>query len=291
MSEAKSQKNRHRAYALPTLFTTGTLFCGYYCLMKTVQAISLPVEAVTQAAQLYDHASLAIGLAVFTDGTDGRIARMTNATSDFGREIDSLADVITFGVAPVTLAFAWGIRAPEMRQELWFANWLPAIGYLMTFLYLTCGAARLARFNVQRDPRPKNPGRPGRRYFVGLPIPPAAGMLAAVVHFCGGYPIQDWFPWGVLWLALIALLAFLMISTWRYASFRDMGFSRMPAFLMVVFLSTTIYLIWNFSQPVLLVMVSGFVLSGILTRIGGMLRRRSDVKPENQVHESIAEGQ
>ncbi len=291
MIETKPRKNRHRAYALPTLFTTGTLFCGYYCLMKTVQAISLPPDAVDQAARLYDHAALAIGLAVFTDGMDGRIARMTNATSEFGREIDSLADVITFGVAPATLAFAWGIRAPEMRQDLWFANWLPAIGYLMTFLYLTCGAARLARFNVQTNPRPKNPGRPGRRYFVGLPIPPAAGMLAAVVHFCGGYPIQDWLPWGVLWLALIALMAFLMISTWRYASFKDMGFGRMPALLMVVSLATTIYLIWNFSQPVLLAMASGFVLSGILTRIGGLLRRSSRAHAEQQARESTAEGQ
>ena len=212
---------------------------------------------------------------------DGRIARMTNTTSDFGREIDSLADVITFGVAPATLAFAWGIRAPEMRQDLWFADWLPAIGYLMAFLYLTCGAARLARFNVQTNPRPKNPGRPDRRYFVGLPIPPAAGMLAAIVHFCGGYPIQDWLPWGVLWLGLILLLAFLMISTWRYTSFKDMGFSRMPSLLMVVSLATSIYLIWNFSQPVLLAMASGFVVSGILTRIGGLLRRGSRGRSEH----------
>ncbi len=291
MTETKPRKNRHRAYALPTLFTTGTLFCGYYCLMKTVQAISLPPEAVDEAARLYDHASLAIGLAVFTDGMDGRIARMTNATSDFGREIDSLADVITFGVAPATLAFAWGIRAPEMRQDLWFADWLPAIGYLMAFLYLTCGAARLARFNVQTNPRPKNPGRPDRRYFVGLPIPPAAGMLAAIVHFCGGYPIQDWLPWGVLWLGLILLLAFLMISTWRYTSFKDMGFSRMPSLLMVVSLATSIYLIWNFSQPVLLAMASGFVVSGILTRIGGLLRRGSRNRPEQHPLESTAEGQ
>ncbi len=290
MTETKPRKNRHRAYALPTLFTTGTLFCGYYCLMKTVQAISLPPDAVNEAARLYDHASLAIGLAVFTDGMDGRIARMTNATSDFGREIDSLADVITFGVAPATLAFAWGIRAPEMRQDLWFADWLPAIGYLMAFLYLTCGAARLARFNVQTNPRPKNPGRPDRRYFVGLPIPPAAGMLAAIVHFCGGYPIQDWLPWGVLWLGLILLLAFLMISTWRYTSFKDMGFSRMPSLLMVVSLATSIYLIWNFSQPVLLAMASGFVVSGILTRIGGLLRRGSRNRSEHS-RESTAEGQ
>lgn len=122
MSESKLRQNRNRVYALPTLFTAGTLFCGYYCLMKTVQAISLPAGMEAEAALLYDHASLAIGLAVFTDGMDGKIARMTNAVSEFGREIDSLADVITFGVAPATLAFAWGIRAPELASDLWFGT-------------------------------------------------------------------------------------------------------------------------------------------------------------------------
>ena len=291
MSEIQTTKQPRRTLALPTVFTVGTLFCGYYCLMKTVQAISLPPGMADEAARLYDHAALAIGLAVFTDGMDGRIARMTNAVSDFGREIDSLADVITFGVAPATLAVAWGIRSPELAAGLWLADWLPAIGYLMTFLYLTCGAARLARFNVQENPTPKNPGRPGRRYFVGLPIPPAAGMLAAVVHFCGGYPIPNWWPWGALWLVLIALLSFLMISTWRYTSLKDIGLLQIPSLVMVVFFATLIYLIWNFSQPVLLAMASGFMLSGIVTRIGGLLRRRTRrvSRSEHTVRESVAD--
>jgi CDP-diacylglycerol--serine O-phosphatidyltransferase len=180
--------------------------------------------------------------------------------------------VITFGVAPAILAVAWGIRAPELKPNLWLADWLPGIGYLASFLYLTCGAARLARFNVQVNPRPKNPGRPDRRYFVGLPIPPAAGMLAAVVHACGGYPLQNWWPAGVLWLGLIGLLAFLMVSTWRYASFKDIKFLQIPSKLMVIVFATLIYLIWSFSQPVLLAMASAFVASGIITRIGGILR-------------------
>ena len=291
MGEFQTTRNPRRTYALPTVFTVGTLFCGYYCLMKTVQAISLPPAMGDEAARLYNHAALAIGLAVFTDGMDGRIARMTNAVSDFGREIDSLADAITFGVAPATLAFAWGIRSPELAAGLWLADWLPAIGYLMTFLYLTCGAARLARFNVQKNPTPKNPGHPGRRYFVGLPIPPAAGMLAAVVHFCGGYPIQNWWPSGILWLVLIGLLAFLMISTWRYSSFKDIGLLQIPSLVMVVFFATLIYLIWNFSQPVLLAMASTFVFSGIVTRIGGLFRRqrRSVARSEHTVRESVAD--
>ena len=271
MNDLKEPKGK-RPYALPTVFTVGTLFCGYYCLMKTVQAISLPPDQLDQAARFYNQAALSIGLAVFTDGMDGRIARLTDAVSDFGREIDSLADVITFGVAPVMLAVAWGIRAPELQPNLWLADWLPAIGYLATFLYLTCGAARLARFNVQTNLRPKNPGRPDRRYFVGLPIPPAAGMLAAVVHARSGYPLQNWWPAGGLWLCLIGLLAFLMISTWRYTTFKDIKLLQIPSLVMVVVFATTIYLIWNFSQPVLLAMASTFIASGIVMRIAGVLR-------------------
>jgi CDP-diacylglycerol--serine O-phosphatidyltransferase len=270
---------RHRAYALPTVFTVGTLFCGYYCLVKTVQAISLPPDMAGEAARLFDHAAIAIGVGVFTDGMDGRVARMTNAVSEFGREIDSLADVITFGVGPALLAFAWGIRSPAVPSQSWFGELLPMLGYFIAFLYLTCGAARLARFNVQKNPKPKNPGRPGRGYFVGLPIPPAAGMLAAVIHARGGVPIEQWMPWGILWIGLMGLLGFLMISTWRYTSFKDMNAFRLPSVVMVLVFATLIFLIWNFSQPVLLAMASAFVLSGIVTRIGGMFRSREHTTP------------
>ncbi len=274
MAQSARKSPTRRTYALPTIFTVGTLFCGYYCLMKTLQALSLPADQLGEAARLYNYASLAIGLGVFTDGMDGRVARITGAVSDFGREIDSLADVITFGVAPAMLAIAWGIRAPELNAHPLLASWLPSIGYLMTFLYLTCGAARLARFNVQKNPRPKNPGRPDRRYFVGLPIPPAAGMLAAVVHFNDGYPIRFWWPQGILWLGLIAGLAFLMVSTWRYTSLKDIGFFQIPSLLMVVVFAALIFLIWNFSQVFLLAMASAFVLSGVVTRVAGPVNHR-----------------
>ncbi|MCB1020148.1 MAG: phosphatidylcholine/phosphatidylserine synthase [Acidobacteria bacterium] len=259
-------------YALPTLFTAGTLFCGYFCLMKTVQAISLPPESAAMAARLYDHAAMAIGIAVLTDGLDGRIARATGATSDFGREIDSLADAITFGVAPATLAFAWGIRAPELRPELWLGKYLPSLGYLIAFLFMLCGAARLARFNVQKNPQPKNPGRPGKRYFVGMPIPAAAGMLAAVVHARGGIPIENWWPSGALWLGLMGLLSFLMVSNWRYSSFKDLNLMGTPGRGVVV-IGALIYLIWNFSQPVLLLIASWFLVSGIYWRVAWLLKR------------------
>jgi len=275
-------------YALPTLFTVGTLFCGYYCLMKTVQAMSLPPEAAGQAAQFFDAAAKAIGIAVFTDGVDGRIARATGATSEFGKEIDSLADCITFGVAPATLAFAWGIRTPEMMEGLWLAQYLPSLGYFIAFLYLTCGAARLARFNVQKNPRPKNPGRPGRGYFVGLPIPAAAGMLAAVIHFRQGDPISSWWPGGVLWTALIGLLAFLMVCTWRYSSFKGMNLMRRPS-VGVIFLASIVYLIWNFSEPVLLLMATTFVGSGIVTRLTWLWKKDKPQAPDGPSEEPSEE--
>ena len=109
---------------------------------------------------------------------------MTNTASDFGRELDSLADVITFGVAPSLLAFVWGFHFlpdtinPQLRQHLTQA------GAFICFLFLIGGASRLARFNISHDPKPRNPGRPDRKYFVGMPIPAAAGLLAATVHFC-----------------------------------------------------------------------------------------------------------
>ena len=258
--------------ALPTMFTVGTLFCGYYTLAQTVKAASLPASRAAEAAQLFDYAAIAIGIAMLTDGLDGRIARMTKSTSAFGGELDSLADCITFGAGPALLAFAWGMRAPIAEGGSPLLELLAPLGYFCTFLYLTCGAARLARFNVQKNPRPKNPGPSHRKYFVGLPIPPSAGLLGAVVHFSYGYPIEHWWPGGVLWCGFMASLGFLMISGWRYRSFKELNFMRRPA-IGVVFFASLIFLIWNFSRPVLLTMAATFAASGVLTRLGSLLRK------------------
>ena len=134
-----------------------------------------------QLRQNFRRAAMAIGWAVFLDGLDGRIARMTNTTSDFGREMDSLADVISFGMAPAVLAFAWGSQFVG-RSLTRHSRSNSTSGLFHFFLFLLCGAVRLARFNVQKNPIPKNPGRPDRKYFVGLPIPAGAAMVAAVVY-------------------------------------------------------------------------------------------------------------
>lgn len=271
----KSKKRGGRPVALPTLFTVGTLFCGYYTLVQTIKAVSLPASRAAEAALLFDYAAIAIGIAMLTDGLDGRIARMTNSTSKFGGELDSLADCITFGAGPALLAYAWGMRAGVPTGNSPFLELLPPLGYFCTFLYLTCGAARLARFNVQKNPLPKNPGPAHRKYFVGLPIPPSAGLLGAVVHFSQGYPIQHWWPGGLLWCGLMASLGFLMISGWRYRSFKELNFMQRPV-AGVVFFASLIFLIWNFSRPVLLTMAATFAVSGVATRVTSLFRRPSN---------------
>ena len=264
---------RRRPIALPTMFTVGTLFCGYFTLVQTVRAVALPAHRLAEAAVLLDHAAIAIGIAMLTDGLDGRIARMTKATSKFGGELDSLADCITFGAGPAVLAYAWGMRAPVPDGYPGLASaLLPTLGYFCTFLYLTGGAARLARFNVQANPRPRNPGPKHRSYFVGMPIPPSAGLLGAFVHFHQGRPLESWWPGGLLWCGLLASLALLMISGWRYRSFKEINFLGRP--LSVLFCATLIFLVWNFSRPVLLTMALTFASSGVLARLGGLFRRR-----------------
>lgn len=266
------RKRRRPRFALPTLFTVGTLFCGYYTLVQTVKAVALPASRAAEAALLLDYAAIAIGIAMLTDGLDGRIARLTKSTSEFGGELDSLADCITFGAGPALLAYAWGMRGALPAGGSPLLELLPPLGYFCTFLYLTCAAARLARFNVQKDPQPRNPGLAHREYFVGLPSPPAAGLVGACVHFSYGRPVEQWWPGGVLWCALLASLGFLMIASWRYRSFKELTRLREPA-LAVVFFSSLIFLIWYFSRPVLLTMAATFAASGVLTRIGSLIRK------------------
>ena len=150
---------------------------------------------------------------------------------------------------------------------------LMRLGYFVCFMFVLCGSARLARFNVTTNPKPKNPGNKDRKYFVGLPIPAAAGMVAAVVYAASSVPIQFW-PLSVAWLCLLGLLAFLMVSTWRYRSFKDLHLIRPRSPLSIILIASLIYFIINYARPMLLTMAIMYVGSGILVRIGGVLRRR-----------------
>ncbi len=267
------RRPRRAAYALPTLFTAGNVFLGFYAIIEIIQGALAMLQNAAGAHLHFQTAAISIGVAVFLDGLDGRIARMTNTTSDFGREIDSLADCITFGIAPAVLAVVWGIQFVDPPTDLVTLDTLRHIGYAFCFSFLLCGAARLARFNITKNPIPKNPGRPDRKYFVGLPIPAGAAVVASVVYACNGEPLR-WWVFSAGWLLLLALLAFLMISTWRYPSFKDIHLMRPRSFLMVIALGEEIYLIRFFSQPVLLAMTVAYLMSGIVVRIGGILRRR-----------------
>jgi CDP-diacylglycerol--serine O-phosphatidyltransferase len=277
---------RRAAYALPTLFTAGNIFLGYLSILRSFRG-AIAAAAGTGAEEHFEIAAKAIGAAVLLDGLDGLVARLTNTTSDFGREMDSLADVISFGIAPAVLAFAWGVQfageglAARLQQELTQA------GYFVAFLFLLCGAARLARFNVQKNPVPKNPGRPNRKYFVGLPIPGAAGAVAAMVYAFDAEPVRYW-PFAVAWMACLALLGFLMVSTWRYYSIKGISLWQPRTPLIIILLGGLVYAIWNYGHLVLPLMAVTYVGSGIATRAGGALRRRlrrvsHPPAPEHQV--------
>jgi CDP-diacylglycerol--serine O-phosphatidyltransferase len=248
------------------------MFLGFVSVMKSFSG-ALGMAAHDPGYTIhFEQAALMIGLAVLLDGLDGRIARMTNTTSDFGREMDSLADAITFGIAPAVLAFSWGVFGVNTEGNAALRDHLHRLGYFLSFVFLLCGSARLARFNVTSNPVPKNPGRPDRKYFVGVPIPAAAGLVAAVVYAAGGHPLA-WWPLTVAWISLLALLGFLMVSTWRYRSFKDLNLMRPRSPIWVVFLGSVIFMIWNYSQVMLLTLGVLYVGSGLVVRIGGLLKR------------------
>jgi CDP-diacylglycerol--serine O-phosphatidyltransferase len=282
------RRPRRAAYALPTLFTSANVFLGFYALIEVFQGAMQMVEHDQGGHLHFKFAAMAIAAAVFFDGLDGRIARMTNTCSDFGRELDSLADVITFGIAPAAMAFAWGgyfVRVPDVQA----LEYLRRTGYFLSFLFLLCGACRLARFNIQHNPVPKNPGRPDRKYFVGLPIPAAAGMIAAIVYASdgvplAGLPLDSWIP-AAAWLALLGMLAFLMVSTWRYPSFKDLNLTRPRSPITFVLVASVIYVTVILSKPVLLGAAAVYVLSGIVIRLGGIMRRRFKPVPPEPEHQ------
>jgi len=271
--KSPDRRPRRAAYVLPTLFTAGNIFLGFVSILRSFRGSMAAATGGLDAPEHFAIAAKAIGAAVFLDGLDGRIARMTNTTSDFGREMDSLADVISFGIAPAVLAYAWGVQFIDGSLGPHIKDQLTRFGTFAAFLFLLCGAARLARFNIQKNPVPKNPGRPDRKYFVGLPIPAAAAMVAGVVFANDGEPLAiSWI--AAAWLVLLTVLGLLMVSTWRYYSFKGISLNKPYTPLLIILVGGLIYLTWNWPQPVLLAMPAAYVASGILIRIGGIIRRR-----------------
>jgi CDP-diacylglycerol--serine O-phosphatidyltransferase len=258
-------------YLLPSLFTTFNIALGYYALYHTFQgSVGEPWH--------YDNAAKAIGFAIVFDGLDGGIARLTKTTSDFGRELDSLADVITFGVAPAFLAWLWGFRALGPINGGTLPSRIVQVGAICTFAFLIAGASRLARFNIQVNPQPSNPGRPGKKYFVGMPIPAGAGVIAAVVHFTNGVPLSTWWM-GLVWAALVFVSGFLMVSTWRFYSFKDIDIGRRHPFRLILLIAVLIALIRYFSEWVLFFLALCYMLSGVFARLIYVFRRHGNPPP------------
>ncbi|HLK63946.1 MAG TPA: CDP-diacylglycerol--serine O-phosphatidyltransferase [Bryobacteraceae bacterium] len=280
------RRPRRAAYALPTFFTAGNIFLGYISILRSFRGSMAAATGAVAAHEHFTIAAIAIMAAGVLDGLDGRIARMTNTTSEFGREMDSLADVISFGMAPAVLAFAWGVQFVDPSLAEHFRKQLFNAGYFIAFLFLVCGSARLARFNIQKNPVPKNPGRPDRKYFVGLPIPAAAGMVCAVVFAADGEPLTSW-RMSSLWLMLLLLLGFLMVSTWRYYSFKGVSFSKPYTPLIVILTCAFIYAMWIWPQPVLLALAISYVGGGIVIRLGGILRRKIRPTPPSPTEQRI----
>jgi CDP-diacylglycerol--serine O-phosphatidyltransferase len=270
LRRADDPKQPHRMrrgmYVLPSIFTAANIAAGYY-------AISQAIQGTASAPWHFDNAAKAIGFAVVFDGLDGRIARMTNTTSDFGRELDSLADVITFGVAPAILAWIWGAH---MLPELWnpvLRQRLIHLGAIATFMFLIAGASRLARFNIAKNPQPKNPGRADRKYFVGMPIPAGAAMLAATVHFGEGAPVDRWWQ-SILWFGFVILISYLMVSTWRFWSPKGIDLRTRQPFWMIILMAGFLALVWFFSPQVLFSLSLLYLVSGLLARFAWSFRRR-----------------
>jgi CDP-diacylglycerol---serine O-phosphatidyltransferase len=237
---------------IPSLFTIGNIFCGYYAIIATLRGN-------------YDYAAVAIGVGTVLDTLDGRIARLTKTASEFGVQLDSLADVLTFGAAPAMLAFAWGLTALE-GMEANIAQHVRQLGWLATFAFVVCSALRLARFNLQKA---NDSG--SKRYFIGLPTPASAGTIAAIVHFFKS-PILL-VGSALLWCFLILLVSFLMISTVRYYSFKEFDPKKYGPRFALLTTAMLIGLVIFYSEVMLLLMAAIYVGSGPVSKLVHVVRR------------------
>jgi CDP-diacylglycerol--serine O-phosphatidyltransferase len=229
-------------YILPNLFTTGNLFCGFWSIISVFQ-------------EHYLYGAIAILLAAIFDVLDGKVARLTGATSKFGIQYDSLADLVSFGIAPAVLAFSWALR--PFGRFGWFA----------AFLFVVCGALRLARFNVLAAVG-------DTKYFKGLPIPAAASMVSLVILLYLRLIETGWIK-DIVVLGMIYVLAFLMVSTIRYYSFKELNLARQKPFSLFIFVVLSMIVIVMEPVIVLFGFVLAYVLSGPVGLILGWQKKKA----------------
>ncbi len=252
-------------YLIPTLFTAANVAMGFLAVLWSIRGFNVTDVDPLLAAGYFNSAGLAIGLAILFDTVDGRVARATRTATEIGVQFVSLSDVLTFGIAPAAFVYGWAI-APVFPEGSPGHN----LGVFLLFAFLMCGAFRLTRFNLQATrPRVLIEGaiKVDKKAFVGLPIPPAGGLLAALVHFAP-MPLSSYGPPGsniyaYLLMALLAALAVLMVSTFRYTSMKGVEKGR-QAFLMIVLLAIGGMAIWLYSQYALLAIAAAYVSHGLI---------------------------
>ncbi len=237
-------KPRRGIYILPSLFTTGNVFCGFYAFIAVLN-------------EKYYVAAWALVVAIIFDILDGRVARLTKTTSAFGVQYDSLADIISFGMAPAFLAYSWVLK-PFGR-----------LGWMAAFLYLLCGTLRLARFNVTK------PDIRGQ-HFIGLPIPAAAAVIASIV-----IAFEDMFTTRmnpIFMVAVVYLLAFLMVSNIKYPALKRFEFKKRVSFTRFLFVILLLYVFATLPRIALFILSFTYVVVGPI----GLFLPRRDQQQEPQ---------
>ncbi|MET0066240.1 MAG: CDP-diacylglycerol--serine O-phosphatidyltransferase [Candidatus Thiodiazotropha sp.] len=246
--ENKLKKRSRGIYLLPNLFTTAALFAGFYAILAAVNA-------------KYEVASVAIFVAMLMDGLDGRVARLTKTQSAFGAEYDSLSDMVSFGLAPALVVYIWALSG------------LGKLGWLAAFIYTACGALRLARFNTQL-------GIADKKYFQGLPSPSAAAIMAGGVWLGVDYGI----PGDDLgWLAamLTTLVGLLMVSNFRYHSFKEIDFQGKVPFIALVVLVVVLAIIQTHPPTVFFLMFLTYAISGPVLTLVQLRKHREERRTES----------
>ncbi len=247
----ENPKRRRGIYLLPNLFTTGGLFAGFYAIISSMQG-------------RFEDAAIAVFIAMLMDGFDGRIARMTNTESAFGAEFDSLADMVSFGIAPALVVFNWAL------------NDQGKLGWLAAFIFVAGGALRLARFNTQL-------GTADKRYFQGLAIPAAAAVVCGMV-WCGeAYAIYGK-DHSLLVAVILIISGLLMVSNFRYLSFKQVDWKEKVPFVAVLALVLAFVMIASEPPLVLFVVFAGYAISGPLVTLWQLreFRSRHNVDSDNQ---------
>ncbi len=254
---------RRGIYWLPNLFTTVALFAGFFSIVQAMNG-------------RFEQSALAIFVALVFDGLDGRVARFTHTQSEFGAEYDSLADMVSFGVAPALVIYVWALKDFATAQNIpLLGPWLTTkLGWIAAFIYCACAALRLARFNTQLDIADK-------RFFQGLPSPAAACLVAGMVWAMNEYQIHASEVKGMAWV-LTVFAGFSMVSNFKYYSGKDINPRRsvsFPAVVAIAFAVMALAVVWSNLPEMLFMLFVCYALSGYAIAVWEAVKRRGSGSP------------